>query len=120
MSNLYTVERITETRSYYHFKPKTAAGESLLVELMLCEDPGGENSVPALWHKIGWTPERLRNWWSVTVYATDAGGSCYGKYNPQINQHGKINFAWMLPATEENKKKLLGEIARRAGIKTED
>nr|DAM46639.1 MAG TPA: hypothetical protein [Caudoviricetes sp.] len=119
MNNLYTVERVTETRSYYHFKPKTAAGESLLVELVFCQDEGGKRSLPALWHKNGMTPERLRNWWSVTVYATDAGGSCHGKYNPQINQLCKINFAWMLPATEENKKKLLDEIARRAGIMME-
>lgn len=53
MSNLYIVERVTETRSYYHFKPMTAAGESLLVELTLCEDPGGKNSLPALWYKNG-------------------------------------------------------------------
>ena len=120
MSNLYIVERVTETRSYYHFKPKTTAGESLHVELVFSRDGGGKNSPPKLWHKNGWTPEQLRNWWSVTVYVTDAGDSCYSKYNPQVNQHGKIDFAWMFPATEENKKKLLGEIARRAGIKTED
>ena len=120
MNNLYTVERVTETRSYYHFKPKTAAGGSLCVELIFCEDPGGKSSLPALWHKNGWTPERLRNWWSVTVFVTDAGGNCYGDHNPQINPRGKLDFAWVLPATEENKKKLLDEIARRAGIKTEN
>lgn len=56
MDNLYEVERVTETRSYYHFKPKTAAGESLLVELVFCQDEGGQRSLPALWHKNGWTP----------------------------------------------------------------
>ena len=119
MNNLYTVERMAENRSYYNIKPKTAAGESLTVEIMKCFDPGGKSSLPAMWHKNGWTPERLRDWWSVQVYATDEGGTCRGKYNPQINQNRQLDFKWIFEATEENKKKLLDEIARRAGIKTE-
>lgn len=119
MKNLYTVERMAENRSYYNFKMKTAAGESLTVEIMKCFDPGGKSSLPAMWHKNGWTAERLKEWWSVAVYATDEGGTCRGGYNPQSKPNGCLDFNWIFPATEENKNKLLDEIARRAGIKTE-
>ena len=48
------------------------------------------------------------------VYAYDKEGNCYGRYNPQILPHGtKINFDWILEATEENKERILNEIIKR-------
>ena len=40
-------------------------------------------------------------------------GRCSGKYNPTTND-GKLNFEWLLEATEENQQKIIDEIYRRA------
>lgn len=67
-----------------------------------------------LWYKKGFIKEPLENYWNVIVYAYDKEGNCYGRYNPQILPHGtKINFDWILEATEENKKRILHEIIKR-------
>lgn len=52
------------------------------------------------------------------VYATDSAG-CWGRYNPttKLHESGKrlvLDFDWMLPATNENRDKILAEIIRRA------
>lgn len=114
----YTVETITPTRTGYHFTAPTANGERLYVELTRCTDHGGPRSVPALWYKFGQTPERLADWCDVKTYATDDRGNCLGRYNPTINQRTRLlDFKWILPATYDNAAALLGEIARRAGIR---
>lgn len=67
-------------------------------------------------------------WWVVRVYVTNKNdGLCYGKYNPQEKRevlrdnkgkiwlsHNIINFDWVLPATEENKNKIIREVSRLA------
>lgn len=109
----YTAESVTASRTDYKFIGRTAAGETLLVVLVKCEDSGGKNSLPALWYKYGRTPERLATYWAVDTYATDENGHCFGYYNP-THKNGKLDFDWVLPATEENAARLLAEIARRA------
>lgn len=65
--------------------------------------------------KKGFIKERLKSYWHVTVYAYDKKGACCGRYNPQILPGGiKINFDWVLEATEENKERILNEIIKRA------
>ena len=113
MINAYTAERITAGRTDYHFIGRTAAGETLLVTLIKCEDSGGKNSLPALWYKHGYTSKRLATYWTVDTYATDEDGHCWGRYNP-THKGGKLDFSWVLPATEENAASLLAEIVRRA------
>ena len=116
----YKIEEMAKGHRWYViFLEENAKGEKITVEFCKCENPGGKNSLPYLWKKNGWMNRILENWYSVTVFATDKNGSCFGKYNPQTKKtkDGKrnvINFDWMLEATEENAAKLLNEIEKRA------
>lgn len=117
----YIVEHVDgEPFAWITFIRKSAAGEKIVVHLYECTDPGGAGSLPALWLKHGYTSERLSNWLNVDVYAIDSDGNQRGRYNPQITADHKIDFDWMLPASTENAKKILMEIARRAGISSFD
>ena len=110
---------------WLNYKGKNSKGETLIVELTKCENPGGKTSLPYLWKKHGFTDKIMETWWGVSTYVTDEKGNCWGKYNPRQKPYtryhkGKlvecrpvINFDWLLEATEENAKKLLAEIERR-------
>jgi hypothetical protein len=112
----YTVEKLAETRSLYTFKRKCRDGGKLLVDVCKCiPDNTSANSLPILWKKHAYTSSVLSSYWSIIVYAYDKNGNCWGKYNPQIIPNAnKINFDWMLEATDENLKKLLDEVERLA------
>lgn len=115
----YKIEEMVEGgRWFYECEEQTPKGERLVVELCVNENPGGDkSSIPALWHKHGYTPTELSDWWSVQTYVYDAEGNCYGRYNPTIKREearSVIDFDWMLPATEANREKILREIERRA------
>ena len=112
---LYEVEKTAEKRWFYTFIDQTRAGETLTVSFtVMVDDPNSKNTLPALWQKHGYTKNRLSSYLCVDVYATQPDGSCYGKYNPQIGVNGKLNFAWVLEDTEENRNKILNEIYRLA------
>lgn len=66
-------------------------------------------------------------WWHITTYAYDKDGYCWGRYNPQekpeikrdnkgkiIMNHDVVDFDWVLPATEENRQKIIAEVSRLA------
>ena len=75
----------------------------------------------------GWKFKKPFAWWHVMTYATDKEGYVWGRYNPQekpevikddkgkiiLNQN-VVNFYWILPATEENRKKIIAEVSRLA------
>ena len=98
------------------FGKSSAKGEKIRVTLSRGTDTGVKDSLPALWVKHGFTASRLSDWWNVEVVATAPDGTERHRYNPQTTKAHKINFAWLLPATEENAQKIFDEIARRAGI----
>lgn len=103
------------TRTTFTFTGRTPNGEQIAVEFTPCVTiPRDRHSLPVLWYQHGFTATLLPSYWYVMVYATDVNGACWGRYNPTINRAGKIDFAWMLPATAENRDPLLAEIARRA------
>lgn len=109
----YTKEKFSETREIYHFNGRNFKGERIDVEFVKVENNHNEHLIN-LWYKKGFIKEKLKNYWHVTVYVYDKEGNCYGKYNPQILSHEtKINFDWILKATEENKKRILHEIIKR-------
>lgn len=115
MRKLYKVEQPAELRWFYTFIDQTRAGETLAVSVVVVyDDPHSKSTLPALWYKHGYTKRRLSSYLCVDVYATQPDGSCYGKYNPQIGANGKLNFAWVLEDTEENRNKILDEIYRLA------
>lgn len=99
-----------------NFTKPSAEGEKIVVTLSRGTDSGAKNSLPALWVKHGFTASRLSDWWNVEVVAISQDGTEHHRYNPQTARNHKIDFAWVLPATEENAQKIFAEIARRAGI----
>lgn len=102
---------------YFTFKDKNAKNEDVKVELSICENPGGKNSLPEIWKKKGYTNKVLQSWWGVTVYVTDSENNCRGDYNPQSKWDGKrniIDFDFMLDATQENADRIINEIRKRA------
>lgn len=114
------IEKIGETRTFYTFYGLTPRGETVIVGMTACyPDNSSKNSLPNLWHKRGFTPSVLTSYWAVDVYSTQPDGRCFSRYNPTMKprQDGPgavLDFAWMLPATAENRDKLLAEIVRRA------
>lgn len=85
-------------RAFYTFTKKNISDESITVEFTRC---------------FGFPAKNMGNWWSVKTYVTNDFGECYGKYNPQITKDHKIDFSFVLPATEENKMVILEEVYRR-------
>lgn len=111
----YTAERMPGARTVYTFAEQNRHGERLKVELVECyPDNRSKNSLPNLWQKAGYTKKRLESYLSLTTYATDADGYCWGRYNPQIKYNEfKINFDWMLEVTEQNRERFLRECYNR-------
>ena len=118
IDGIKSIDHRAATRTLYELDGTTPRGEQIAVEFTACINDGSKHSLPNLWHGMGYTAEVLPSYWAVDVYATDAAG-CWGCYNPTVkrlpNEPGNVlNFAWVLPATDENREKLLSEIIRRA------
>lgn len=115
-----TTESMGGTRTRYTFTDTTPRGESIVTDFTACHpDNSDRHSLPNLWHEHGFTPSVLSSYWAVDVYATQPDGLCLGRYNPTEKRRKDapgmvLNFAWMLPATTENRDKILAEIIRRA------
>lgn len=113
------VEKMGSTRTYYTFNGLTPLGESIIVGMTACyPDNSYKNSLPNIWYRHGFISYVLPSYWSVDVYVYDERG-CWGRYNPttKLHESGKrmvLDFDWMLPATSENRDKILVEIIRRA------
>ena len=102
-------------RVRYTFADKTRNGESLIVELIRCENLGGPHSIPNLWKDHGYIDRILENFIGTDVFATDEEGNCRRRYDPQLSKDGRrINFDWILEDTPENRDRIIAEICRRA------
>lgn len=116
----YTIKEIAKGRRWYvEFEDRNQLGEKILVEFSYCEKFYGPHSLPNMWRKNGYIDRVLKNYWSISTYATEPNGMCRGRYNPQEkkSEDGKrlvIDFDWMFEATEENALKLLKEVEKRA------
>ena len=114
------VRRQGTSTLWYTFSGTTPRGETLIVELTKCSpDNSNPRSLPNLWYKAGYTASVLPSYWYVETYATDPRGRCYGLYNPTAKRTengpcNRLNFDWVLTATDDNRRKILDEIARRA------
>ena len=89
---------------------KNAKQETMTIEIVHCENPGGKNSLPYLWYKNGWTDKVMETYISCNTYVYDSENGCYGGYNVTEKYDGKrnvINFDWLLEDTEENRKKII-------------
>ena len=106
----YAIKKLAETRELYTFEDKNYKGEKIQVEFIK-----SSGSLAQIWFEKGYTSKLLNTYWSVDVFATEENGHCWGKYNPTIKKgEHKLNFKWVLEATEENKQKILNEIIKRA------
>lgn len=116
MDRVKVEERADGLRWLYTFLEKNEKGELIQVELSKCEpDNSRPESFPNLWKKHGYIDRVLESYWCVSTYATEENGDCYGRYNPQIRKDAfKLDFDWIIEATEENRIKLLEEVERRA------
>jgi len=109
-------DTFSNVRCMYEYNQANSRGERLTVEIHLNTDAGGRGSLPALWYKNGWTPQRLATWWGLETFVFDSEGACYMDYNPQTKIEGGryvIDFDYIKPATLANLSSLLGETVRR-------
>ena len=123
----FQVEHMTwgnRCRALYYYRTESGQerrngkGERLLIEVSHCEDSKSKNSLPALWKKHGYTPERLNTYWCLHTYVYDLREECWGRYNPQekLSEDGKrlvIDFDYMKAATADSFRELLAETVRR-------
>ena len=118
MEHSYTVKDMScgrGLRIWYSFEEKNARGEEILAELISCTRDPGPRSLPVLWKKHGYIDRVLDAWVGVNVYVTSEDGNCRGDYNPQDSGfNNKLNFAWVLEDTPENRGRIIAEICRMA------
>lgn len=109
----YEIEKKRDFGStWVHVIGKNAKQETMVIEIVHCENPGGRNSLPYLWYKHGYTDKVMETYIGCNTYVHDSENSCYGIYNPteKLSDDGKrnvINFDWLLEDTEENRKKII-------------
>lgn len=91
----------------------------MVVKTIRC-DMRRKTDLMRVWVKRGYIDAPIRERLDLECVYTHADGTQTGaiKLNPTIKIHedGRvlINFEWMLSATEENEKKLIGEVIKRA------
>lgn len=111
----YTVEKLAKCRELYTFKEKNYKGEAIEVELVYCSPEfNTSTSFPKKWKEQGYTDKVLESYIIANVYVTDENGNSSEKYNPQITSDFRLNYEWIVEVTEENKKRIIHEIERRA------
>ena len=129
----YTVTHTPSSTTWWiEFNEPTANNEKLVVELTRCSaDPKDKKALPYIAKKHGWSDKLLSSWWGVQTYTTDPDGNRWGeKYNPTNKRESyeflgaglkpetryryTTDFEWWLEATEDNARKIISEIERRA------
>ena len=113
MRKVYQCEHTVPPVWWFTFADRNALGEEIVVEFRKNENTHGKHSLPAMWKRKGFIDKEPETWWGVQTYVTDRQGRCSGKYNP-TTKDGKLNFEWLLEATEENRQKIIDEIYRRS------
>ena len=113
MKKVYQCEHTVPPIWWFTFADRNALGEEIIVEFRKNENTHGKHSLPAMWKRKGFIDKEPETWWGVQTYVTDRQDRCSGKYNP-TTKDGKLNFEWLLEATEENQQKIIDEIYRRA------
>lgn len=110
---------VTESHGTRRADVRFSKGNTVLtVELLQCVD----NGLSKLWHRHGYTPTRLRQWWYIIPHIDKDGETRTSVcINPMIEKCETwtadfiptTNFAWLLEATPESLYKLLTEVKRR-------
>lgn len=85
-------------------------GENFVIEVNINDhDRKCKNDLANLWVKNGYVNSFLPTTIHIRTYYTTEDGRCYGRYNIQLKQNYKINFDYMLEATQENINYLVSE-----------
>ena len=108
----YEVENRNYGSTWIKVIGENAKRETMVIEIVHCENPGGNNSLPYLWHKNGYIDKIMKTYIGCNTYVTDSEGNCFGKYNvtSKMSEDGMrnvIDFDWLLEDTEENRKKII-------------
>lgn len=106
----YEIEKRDFGSTWVHVIGKNAKQETMTIEIVHCENPGGKNSLPYAWYKNGWIDKVMETYIGCHTYVHDSENGCYGGYNVTEKYDGKrnvINFDWLLEDTEENRKKII-------------
>lgn len=91
----------------YEFKDKLQQKVIVVLSMNFC-NPNDKYDNMYRWVQQGYIKEPLYSFWGVNVYV-EGKEKTYGDYNPTLKQ-GKINFNFILEATEVNKVLLLNKI----------
>lgn len=88
-------------------------GDNFVIEVTLTQhDRKNKNDLANLWVKHGYLDRFLPTTAHIDTYYTDSEGRCSGKYNIQHTRDGKIDFNYMLEATQENIDYLISQCIR--------
>ena len=94
-------------RDYY---VKTRNTDKFIIEISTTiHNKKRKNDLAVLWKKAGYVSKFLPTTITVRTYYTDTNGECREKYNIQLAKDFKINFDYMLEATESNINYLVGK-----------
>ena len=113
--NLTLKEERLNTRIYEGVNRK---GERVSVwATRIVVDFKNKKSIASAWLKAGFITEKIPSYWNIENFVTLPNRDCCNRYNPQIkfeDGRHKINFDYILPATEENLAIILDNILARA------
>ena len=108
-----TEERGARTINGINCRTLYYIGDRFIIEVGITEhDRKCRYDLANLWVKSGYITKFLPTTAHITTYYTDIDGRCSGLYNIQHTRDGKIDFNYMLEATEENIKLLLAKCIR--------
>lgn len=111
----FTSEKRSRTRTVISFNEPNSKGEKIDCEIDIIANDC-DNSIVNTWYEHGWIEHPFMNYINMNTYITNKDGDCRGRYNPTITKDGKVNFDWVLNATQSNLDKLMKEFVTRAYI----
>lgn len=121
----FEIRKMCDTRYFLEYKGKNKNGEKLTVEVSFINfDNFGNDSLPVLWKRHGYTKELVTNYIAISTFVIDKDGDYWGWYNPchKLSDDKKrmiLNFDYMFDISEDNLKNILKEIEKRflGGVK---
>ena len=118
-------EKLSDNRTLYTLDGVSKLGGKVQIEFAkVIVEQDNPKDVAVQWYKNGTRKDLLENWWYVLTFCYDEKGYCWGVFNPTHetvrNHYGNVvrvqNHDWTLPATDENRDKIIEEIKRLAGL----
>lgn len=112
----FTSEKRSKTRTVITFDDLNAKGEKVVCEIGIIVNDC-DNSIVNTWYEYGRIEHPYHSYINMDTYITK-DGDCRGRYNPTIGENGKLDFNWVLNATQSNLDKLMKEFVTRAYYNT--